>query len=271
MGLDQAQHLSAEVFAAIRPAQPAAGDRSEAQMNPLDLRGIDEDLAIGLGLRQLVDGSAVELESDIGLGPALRVGLVVVRSQRCLQGVEKTPQDAVFIQVRDGLQRRFDLTRQCLFRLSRIRCAGPLSPSRTSSGRIEAGLEQLRQLPRDPRVPGQSLLHVGLAEGNAGLAQVLRVGAQDPDLPRRQTRRQNQTVEAIPLHLVGPGQRENLVKGLADPIQIDALSRLQPQGKVVDPDRRLGTAFQAADACRLDPDLVGHFGDYAQAHLLEHR
>ena len=43
--LDQAEHLGAQVLAAVGPAQPAAGDRAEAQVDAHDARRADPHLA----------------------------------------------------------------------------------------------------------------------------------------------------------------------------------------------------------------------------------
>ena len=46
--LDQAQHLGAEVVAAIRPAQAAAGHVTKAQVHALHARGVYENLVLGV-------------------------------------------------------------------------------------------------------------------------------------------------------------------------------------------------------------------------------
>ena len=43
-----AQHLGAEVVAAIRPAQAAAGHVAEAQVHALHARGVHENLVLGV-------------------------------------------------------------------------------------------------------------------------------------------------------------------------------------------------------------------------------
>jgi hypothetical protein len=53
--LDQAQDLGAEVLPAVRPAQPAAGDRPEPQVHALHPRRVHEDLEPRPGLRQVRD------------------------------------------------------------------------------------------------------------------------------------------------------------------------------------------------------------------------
>ena len=59
--LDQAEHLGAEVLRPVGPAQAAARDLAEAQMDALDARRIDEDLVERARQRQLVDAGAVDI------------------------------------------------------------------------------------------------------------------------------------------------------------------------------------------------------------------
>ena len=49
LGLDQAEHLGAEVVTAIRPAQATTCNATEAQVNTLNARGVDENLELGAG------------------------------------------------------------------------------------------------------------------------------------------------------------------------------------------------------------------------------
>ena len=84
------------------------------------------------------------------------------------------PQDAVLVEIGDriqaGAERRLELGEPGL----RGR------PARSGSKR---GLEQLRPAWRaSAGIAGQRLLHVGLAERDADLQQVLAVGAQHRDL-----------------------------------------------------------------------------------------
>ena len=53
LGLDQAEHLGAEVVAAVGPAQAAARHRAKAQVDAFDIDSPDEDLAVRLGGRQV--------------------------------------------------------------------------------------------------------------------------------------------------------------------------------------------------------------------------
>jgi hypothetical protein len=66
--LDQAEDLGAEVLAAVRPADAAARHHATAQVDPLHARRVDEDLELRLGVGQLADALAVELDRDVLLG-----------------------------------------------------------------------------------------------------------------------------------------------------------------------------------------------------------
>ena len=61
--LDQAEDLGAEVLAPVGPAQPAAGDRAEAQVHALDARAVDPDLELRPRGRQVGHLLGVELEA----------------------------------------------------------------------------------------------------------------------------------------------------------------------------------------------------------------
>ena len=79
--LDQAEDLGAEVLAPVAPAQPAAGDRAEAQVHALDPRAVDPDLELRARGRQVGHGLGVELERDVRLRLAVGGRLVEVRAQ----------------------------------------------------------------------------------------------------------------------------------------------------------------------------------------------
>ena len=97
--LDQAQDLGAEVVAPVRPAQAAAGDRAEAQVDALDARGADPDLVLGTRERRPVDLARHQLEGQRrGIG-------VEVGAQGRLDDVHEAAQQLVGIQRRDLLER----------------------------------------------------------------------------------------------------------------------------------------------------------------------
>ena len=61
-----------------------------------------------------------------------------------------------------------------------------VDPGALGGGRLLGGVEQRAEQPhqaaREPRIVGERLLHIDLAEGDAGLAQIFGIGAQDADL-----------------------------------------------------------------------------------------
>ena len=126
--------------------------------------------------------------------------------------------------------------------------------------RIELGFEQPRRLARQLRVAGERLLHVGLAERNADLQQILAVGAQHRDLAPVQAL-QHQLVEAVVLGLAAPHPGERLLKGVADLVGVELRRLDRLDAEVVQP--------EAPEA--LGHELVGLLLDRPQAHVLEHR
>ena len=87
--------------------------------------------------------------------------------------------------------------------------------------RVEARVEQCRQIARQGRVGAQRLLDIGLAERRADLQDVFAVGAQRHDLARAQPGRQHQAVEAVVLEPAGPDAREQVLEVLADGVDVD--------------------------------------------------
>src|SRR3546814_2540504 len=63
--LHQAEHLGAEILEAVRPAQAAARDHAEAQMDAFHRGAVDEALPQRLRLRQFLDRARVELEGAV--------------------------------------------------------------------------------------------------------------------------------------------------------------------------------------------------------------
>ena len=109
---------------------------------------------------------------------------------------------------------------------------------------------------RDERV-----LHVGLAEGAARLAEVLRDRAQDRDLARGQPGREHEPVEAVVLGLAAPGARERVLERLAHVVGVELGAPVVAEPEVVDPDRRPVGRLDLVRPLVADPD----------AHVLEQR
>ena len=112
---------------------------------------------------------------------------------------------------------------------------------------------------RDPAVPRQRLDHVGFAERNARLTQILRIGAQHHDLARRHAGGNDHAVEAVVLDFAAPDAFERFLERLADCGDIDGETR--HHAEVVNPD---------ADAVG-QADFIRQLVDDPQAHVLQHR
>ena len=108
----------------------------------------------------------------------------------------------------------------------------------------------------DRRIGAERALHVVLAEGDAGLPQVLGVGAQDRDLAPGKPRPQHQPVQPVALQRAGPQLVDRLDKARSDarrdrPPTCRWSRRSAPAGPR--PRRRAraaGTALRSAPAAR---------------------
>ena len=103
---------------------------------------------------------------------------------------------------------------------------------------VEAGLEELDEAARDAGVGDEGRLDVVLRERRAGLAQVLRDGAQDDDLAPGQPGAQHERVEAVGLGVAVPDRPEGVLEALPDVVgrsapvpHVSALAR-SPKSKM---------------------------------------
>ena len=109
LGLDQPEHLGAEVLLPVAPAQPAARDRAEPQVHALDARRVHPDLVLRPGQRQVGDAVRVELDGDRRAVDAVVVDLEEVGAQRRVDHGQEGAQDAVLVEAGDVVQRLLDL------------------------------------------------------------------------------------------------------------------------------------------------------------------
>ena len=249
LGLHQPEHLGAEVLAPVRPAQPAAGHPSAAQVHSLDARRVDEDLVLRARLREPGELGRVELERQLRQRPAVRPGCEEVGAQHRPDGAVEHPQDLVLVEALHGVDGLVDPAHDVLAVLA------------VPAARVEAGPEQRDQQARDLRVGDHHRPHVGVAEVRAGLAQVLRDRAQHGHLAPGEPRAQHQPVVAVALDLAAPGAQERVLEALAHPVGLEVALALVREPEVVDPD-----ALVPAPADRVGP-LVGDL----HAHVLEQR
>ena len=256
--LHETEDLGTEVLAAVGPANAAARHLAAAQMHPLGARRVDEDFRHRPGPGELVDLTARELEGKIGLGPATFRLLVEIGAKGGLHQIEETPEDAVLVQAGDIVQRLLEP------HLQRRRAEFDVA----AVGWIETDGEIFEQHPREARIVGESLFHIGLAEGNRRLTQILAVGAQHHHLAPTETGAENQPVEAVILGHAGPNAREGVLEVLLDAAGVDIDGALGDQSEIVYPDRR---AVGAAVAGMMGLDLVGNLVHHPKPHILEHR
>jgi len=73
--LHQTEDFGAKIIAAIRPPQPAPGDRTEAAMDTFDKRARHKYFAVGLRVWQIVNFAAGNLERYEGLRLTRLIGL----------------------------------------------------------------------------------------------------------------------------------------------------------------------------------------------------
>lgn len=254
LGLDQAEHLGAEVFLAVRPAQAAASHLAAAQVHALDARRVDEDLVLGHRPGQLRDGLRVELEAEVALVLAVAVGLVEVGPQGRLDQVEVAPQDAVLVEHLDFVEGTEDRLLQLLLLIFQV-FRGELARQ------VEAGLEQPHQLAGDVGVGIQRTGDVAKVEAQADLLQVTRVGTQQGDVAPRQVGGQHQAVEGVVLGVAADDVDEGVLEDLVELLDVHVQPFGVGEGEVVDP---VFTAVLVAQA-------VGEFAEHAQAEVLQDR
>ena len=227
LGLGEAQHLGAEVLASVRPADAAAGDGAAAQVHAFHPRGVDEDLVLRPRLGQLGDPVRVELERDVRLRRSVGAALEVVRTERRPDDADVAAQDPVLVEVRHLVERRLDADHDLQGRIELLH-GRALRILRTRHGAhlalpvgVEPHQEQLHQHRGDAGIGGERALHVGLAERDAGLAQILAVRTQDDDLAPSDPGPQHQAVEAVVLDLSRPDAGERFAELLVDAVGVE--------------------------------------------------
>ncbi|MNL54538.1 hypothetical protein D3C87_1778780 [compost metagenome] len=107
-------------------------------MHAFYFRSVDEDFAERTWIGQAVQMFGIELERQQVTRRAIGVFLEVVGTKRGVDGVDITPQGAVFIEIWNTAQCSFD----CLVHLCQF-----LQPLLLVDGRIEASLEQRENIP----------------------------------------------------------------------------------------------------------------------------
>ncbi len=94
--LDQPQNFGSKIFGAIRPAQPAAGNRPAAHVDTFEARGIDENLTPGSWLGYPFEPRGVELDGERRARLAVDA-LVEICPDAGFDQVEQPPDDPVLV------------------------------------------------------------------------------------------------------------------------------------------------------------------------------
>ena len=227
----------------------------------------------GPRLGHLVHARRVELEGEAQAAAAVRHALVVVGAERPVDELEVGAKDPVLVEARDRLEAAEDPLRDRVGRGAvRRRLAGRRTPDTgialgTGRGarprRVEARMEEAHEVADDHRVAVQRVLHIGLAEAEADLPQVLRIGAKESDLAPVEAGGEGKPVEAVVLRLAGPHPGEALPECATRRVEVGRGTRAPlPEPEVVKPHRLPVFAGRAEHARVLvfDPD----------PHVLEH-
>ena len=254
LGFHQAEHLGAEVVAPVGPAQATARHRAKAQVDALDIDSPDKDLAVRLGGRQVGEFARGHLERDVGLGTAIRAGLVEVGPLGRADKQRQAPQHAVLVQAFDQLQGLDDPGHHRVGLLAALRQIG-------LDRRVELSAEEVEDQPRHAGVGRQRLLLHALARIEPGLLAVAGQRADQGGVPPGDRQLHHQAVEAVVLGATGPNGDHGVLEGALQlgEHQLGAARILDLE--VVDPDRG-----QARPRNR-----EAGFGERLQPHVVEDR
>ncbi len=170
----QPQDFRAEILATVGPTDAAARHLSAAQVNRFHPRRIHEHFHVHARQRQFLDALAVQLHRHVPLRLSIRERLEKIGAQGAVHEIEVAAQDTVFVGIGDAVQGRVDVLADALN--LRGSC---LHFRRRVERRVEGGEEQIHQQAPEFRMGGEGVFDIGLAEGESGLAQVLRISAQD--------------------------------------------------------------------------------------------
>ena len=183
--LHQPQHFGAEIVAAVRPAQAATRHRPGAQVDALDARAVNEDLAPGQRLGQAGHLRGIDLEGErFGRGGGKGIGA----KDRVHQRAERTQQAIV---IDRGNARQSGHNPACCVLCCRCAIA--------HKGGIVARNERVDQPARNFGRVLQRIDHGGNGISHARLPQIAEPRAQPVGLARRKADRHDQPVERVVL------------------------------------------------------------------------
>ncbi len=137
--------------------------------------------------------------------------------------------------------------------------------SRSFTSRIVARVEQIDDQLGDIGIARERLLHVILAEGEAGLAQEFGGRAQDGDVAPGQACADDQTIEAVAFRFARHDGVKRFFQRRLDVGEIGGRS----VGALHQEIEHGGVALPAVAG--LERDGIGIFRDHLEAEILEHR
>ncbi len=183
--LDQTQHFGTEVFHTVRPAQAATRHFRTAQVHAFDTRAVNPDFEQRTRLRQERNRTRLELEGHIRLEVAIGRFLPEIGTAGRQNHGQETVKDTVLVQIRHLVQQLAQFTQQGIG-------AGSIGLERRQSY-----VEQFHQTAGNGRVIGDTLLDIGLTEGQTGLAEVFGQCTHQRNLAPVQAGHQCQAVKAV--------------------------------------------------------------------------
>ncbi len=127
--------------------------------------------------------------------------------------------------------------------------------------RVKPGIEQVYQAFGNFRIAGQCVHHIGLAESDARLTQILRIGPQHHDIRPFQPSTEHKTVEPVIFHIAGPDTPECLLELCLQIMQVERMTAGFYQFEIMDPHfpRKVVGGNQ-----------IGVLRQDLQAHVLQH-
>jgi hypothetical protein len=251
--LDEAQDLGAEILRPVGPAQAAAGDVAEAQVQALDARTVDEDLVERPGQRQPFDFGAGELEGHRLAGEAVRAELKEARAPRRADEIDEAVKDAILVEARDLRELRLDLGADRGLPLVAV----------VGGARIEAGIEERHDAGRDGRMAAQGRRQIVLPVADADLPLVAAERPQQRHVPPAERRLDHQAIVGIRFGEPAGDRHQRRLQRPAQHAEVDRAACRALERHVVQPD--------PLRVPRLLVDPVGPLVDHREAEILEGR
>src|SRR3989344_1476097 len=252
--LDQAQHLGAEVFLTVRPAQATTSDVAKAQVHAFNTRRVDKDFELRRRPWNIRNRPRIELEAEVRLVLPGRIGLVEVGAQGSFDQVQIAAQDAVFVKYRNVVQRGENRLLELLLLVFQV-ISGELARQ------VKTRFEQAHQLLGDIGMVDQGACDVAEVEAQTNLLEVAGVSTKQRHITPRHGGHQHQTVEAVVLRCAANDIDESALQGVVELLDVDIQAFGIGKGEVVNPELAAISAAQ----------FVRELAQYAQAEVFQNR